>query len=95
MEQELAPLTSVLTDIEKRIAAGDPIPDFGTLTAWAAAEAERAGGSGARRAGRRPEAAQISIQMEGEMLSCHLTMPFHCEAKHLDSCLYKVGMRAW
>lgn len=72
LEQELLPLTKVLTDIEKRITAGDPVPDFGTLTAWAAAEAERMGGPSARKAGRRPEAAQISIKMEGNGLSHNL-----------------------
>lgn len=64
MEQELAPLTALLTEIEKKIASGDQIPDFGTLAAWASAEAERAGGSAVKRAGRRSEAAEISIKMD-------------------------------
>lgn len=65
MEHELAPLTSLLADIERRISTGDQIPDFGTLTAWASSEAERAGGTSAHKTGRRSEAAQINIQMEG------------------------------
>ena len=68
MEQELQPLSVVLAEIEKKIAAGDPIPDFGTLAAWAAGEAERMGSPAAKRSGKRPDAAEISIKIEGETL---------------------------
>ena len=68
MDKELTPLTNILAMIEKRIAAGDQIPDFGTLAAWAAAEAEKTGGTAARKSGRRQEA-EINIKMDGELFS--------------------------
>ena len=66
MEKELLPLSTVLAEIEKRIGSGDPIPDFGTLTAWAAGEAERMGSPAGRKAGKGLAAAEISIKMEGK-----------------------------
>ena len=68
LEQELLPLSTVLVEIEKKIASGDPIPDFGTLTAWAAGEAERMGSPAGRKAGKRSNTAEINIKMEGESL---------------------------
>ena len=72
LEQELLPLSTVLVEIEKKIASGDCIPDFGTLTAWAAGEAEKLGSPAARRAGRRPNTAEISIKMEGKFALAYL-----------------------
>ena len=65
LEDELKPLAIVLGEIEKRLAAGDQIPDFGTLGTWAAGVAERSA-AGKPDGRRRDQAAEIRIQMEGE-----------------------------
>lgn len=71
LEEELKPLTQLLTDIERRVTAGEEIPDFGTLAAWAANEARRsgAGPQAARRAGGSRGAAaeaRIDVSIEGQ-----------------------------
>jgi len=72
LEDELKPLTTVLGEIEKRLAAGDLIPDFGTLATWAVGVADR-GGGGTAKGKRGSQAAEIKIHMEGGILTFPLT----------------------